>query len=194
MEFHKKLQQLRREKGLTQEEAAQRLFVSRAAVSKWESGRGYPNIDSLKAIAQLYDVSIDDFLTGREVLAVAEVEKKEHVSRIRDRLFGIMDCCGLMYLFLPLFALRAGGAVRAVSLLALTDAPGYMKIAYVAFIMAMSGLGVLALFRPNVQCSRASMVLSAVGVLLFSLSLQPYGVAFTFIFLMIKVYLLFKRP
>lgn len=42
MEFHEKLQELRRQKGLTQEELASQLFVSRAAVSKWESGRGYP--------------------------------------------------------------------------------------------------------------------------------------------------------
>ena len=48
MEFNEKLQELRKGKGLTQEELAQAIFVSRTAVSKWESGRGYPNIDSLK--------------------------------------------------------------------------------------------------------------------------------------------------
>ena len=46
MEFHEKLQALRKQRGLTQEELAQLLFVSRTAVSKWESGRGYPSIDS----------------------------------------------------------------------------------------------------------------------------------------------------
>ena len=51
MEFNEKLQQLRKQKGLTQEQLAEALFVSRTAVSKWESGRGYPNIESLKAIA-----------------------------------------------------------------------------------------------------------------------------------------------
>ena len=47
MEFNKKLQELRKQKGFTQEELAELLFVSRTAVSKWESGRGYPNIDSI---------------------------------------------------------------------------------------------------------------------------------------------------
>ena len=59
MEFNEKLQQLRKQKGLTQEEAAQALYVSRAAVSKWESGRGFPNLDSLKAIARFYGVTVD---------------------------------------------------------------------------------------------------------------------------------------
>ena len=54
MEFQEKLQQLRKQKGLTQQELADQLYVSRTAVSKWESGRGYPNIDSLKAIAAFF--------------------------------------------------------------------------------------------------------------------------------------------
>ena len=57
MEFGKKLQTLRQSKGLTQEELADLLYVSRAAVSKWESGRGYPNIDSLKAISKLFSIA-----------------------------------------------------------------------------------------------------------------------------------------
>ena len=190
MEFHKKLQELRKQKGLTQEEAAQRLFVSRAAVSKWESGRGYPNVDSLKAIAALYETSIDELLSDQVLMSMKEPDRKH---KTRDRLFGIMDCCGLLYLFLPLFAQRDYGMVWAVSLLELTDINGYMQFIFVAYVMAMAGLGVLGLMRPHAKCSMASMILSAVGVLLFSITLQPYGVAFAFIFLMIKVFLLIKR-
>lgn len=50
MEFHEKLQELRKQKNLTQEELSEILFVSRTAISKWESGRGYPSIDSLKLL------------------------------------------------------------------------------------------------------------------------------------------------
>ena len=59
MEFNEKLQHLRKENNMTQEQLAERLYVSRAAVSKWESGKGYPNIESLKAISKLFSVSID---------------------------------------------------------------------------------------------------------------------------------------
>ena len=62
MEFHEKLQSLRKQKGLTQEELAAFLFVSRAAVSKWESARGYPGIDSLKALAKFFGITIDGWI------------------------------------------------------------------------------------------------------------------------------------
>ena len=77
MEFHEKLQALRKKRGLTQEELAAALFVSRTAVSKWESGRGYPSIDSLKAIARFYSVTIDELLSGEEVLNLAQEDRQQ---------------------------------------------------------------------------------------------------------------------
>ena len=77
MEFHEKLQQLRKQKGLTQEELTEHLHVSRTAVSKWESGRGFPNIDSLKAITAFYSVSLDELLSGEEILSISENDHKE---------------------------------------------------------------------------------------------------------------------
>ena len=76
MEFNEKLQELRKQKGLTQEELAESLYVSRTAISKWESGRGYPNIDSLKALANFFSVTIDELLSGEEVLTIAEEKSK----------------------------------------------------------------------------------------------------------------------
>ena len=74
MEFHEKLQKLRSDEGLTQEELAEKLFVSRTAVSKWESGRGYPSIDSLIAIAKHFHVTIDELIGTEEIVALAEQE------------------------------------------------------------------------------------------------------------------------
>lgn len=53
MEFYEKLQELRKSRGLTREELAETLFVSRTAISKWVSERGYPSIDSLKEISDI---------------------------------------------------------------------------------------------------------------------------------------------
>ena len=60
MSIGKKLELLRKSRNLTQEELAEALYVSRTAISKWESGRGYPNIESLKAIAKFFGVSISE--------------------------------------------------------------------------------------------------------------------------------------
>ena len=75
MEFCEKLQKLRKQRGLTQEELAGALYVSRTAVSKWESGRGYPSLDSLKAIAAFFSVTVDELLTADEAKP-AETEKR----------------------------------------------------------------------------------------------------------------------
>jgi len=66
MSFNEKLQALRKEKGLTQEELAEKLDVSRQAVSKWEAGQAMPEIDKLIELADIYDVSLDLLLTGKE--------------------------------------------------------------------------------------------------------------------------------
>ena len=75
MEFNEKLQELRKQRGLTQEELAELLYVSRTAISKWESGRGYPNIDSLKAISKYFSVSLDELLSSDAILTIAEQAK-----------------------------------------------------------------------------------------------------------------------
>ncbi|CRZ33848.1 transcriptional regulator with XRE-family HTH domain [Herbinix hemicellulosilytica] len=59
MIFSEKLQLLRKNKGLTQEELAEKLDVSRQAVAKWESGQGYPDIANLIQISNLFNVTID---------------------------------------------------------------------------------------------------------------------------------------
>ena len=84
MEFHEKLQELRKQKGLTQEALAEAIFVSRTAVSKWESNRGYPNIESLKAIAKFFGVTVDTLLSGEELLTISEADSKKKENHFRD--------------------------------------------------------------------------------------------------------------
>ncbi len=95
MEFNEKLQELRKKKGITQEELSEALFVSRTAVSKWESGRGYPNIDSLKAVARFFGVTVDELLSGDELLTVAEQDNKQKENHTRDTVFASEGECNL---------------------------------------------------------------------------------------------------
>ena len=101
MEFNEKLQELRKQKGITQEELAKKLYVSRTAISKWESGRGYPNIDSIKAISKFFSITIDELLSTDEALMIAEEESKEKEKHFCDLAFGLLDFCFAMLLFLP---------------------------------------------------------------------------------------------
>lgn len=200
MEFNEKLQQLRKQKGLTQEQLAESLFVSRTAVSKWESGRGYPNIDSLKAIAKLFAVTVDELLSGDELLNIAAQEGKQKANHFRDLIFGLLDISVIMFLFLPLFADREDGIVRAVSLLRLTEIALYLKVAYYAVVVMIALIGVLTLafqnrdFLPfNRYKTKISVVLIIIGTLLFVLCLQPYAAAFLLMQFVIKVLVLFKK-
>lgn len=77
MDFNEKLKYLRKNKKWTQEELPQKLFISRTAISKWESGRGFPNIESLKAISQVFDLSIDELLSNSELMSIAEKDKHQ---------------------------------------------------------------------------------------------------------------------
>ena len=100
MEFNEKLQELRKSRGLTQEELAEALFVSRTAISKWESGRGYPNLDSLKEISKYFSITIDELLSGDKLISIAEKENQSNIQSICDLLFGIVDLFSLVLIFL----------------------------------------------------------------------------------------------
>lgn len=63
-----KLKQLRSESGLTQEQVAEKLNVTRSAIARWETDKGFPDITNLIAISKLYDITVDELIKGsREV-------------------------------------------------------------------------------------------------------------------------------
>ena len=196
MEFNEKLQELRKQKGLTQEELAEAIYVSRTAVSKWESGRGYPNIDSLKAIARFFSVTIDELLSSGQLLNIAEADGQQKEARSRDLVFGLLDLSIAMFLFLPFFS----GNTGAAPLLSLSGIRSYLRAAYFLVIGISAAWGVLILAlqglrRPFWEKYRhgVSLAVNAAGTLLFIISRQPYAAAFMFIYLMIKLIMLVKK-
>ena len=199
MEFNEKLQELRKNKGLTQEELAEALYVSRTAISKWESGRGYPSIDSLKEIAKYFSVTIDEILSSDEVLSIAEEDNKQKETHFRSLVFGLLDISVLMFFFLPFFGQKANGVIQEVSLLSLNEITTYLKTAYYAIVISIAVYGILTLTFQNCQKvfwtknrDKISLILNAIAVLLFIISSQVYAGAFLFIFLVIKALMLIK--
>ena len=200
MEFNEKLQELRKNKGLTQEELAEALYVSRTAISKWESGRGYPSIDSLKEIAKYFSVTIDELLSSDEVLSIAEENNKQKETHLRSLVFGLLDISVLMFFFLPFFGQKANGVIQEVSLLSLNGIATYLQITYYAVVICIALYGILTLAFQNCQKmfwvqnkEKISLILNAVAVLLFIISSQVYAGAFLFIFLAIKALMLINR-
>ena len=91
MTFGEKLQEARKRAGYSQEQLAEKLSVSRSAVAKWENDNGMPDIDNLKAMSKLLDVSIDyllddegrlDFTIIKEPIDLNDYEK---VGKCRDK-------------------------------------------------------------------------------------------------------------
>lgn len=191
MEFGEKLQAYRKRRGLTQEELAQLLFVSRAAVSKWESGRGYPSIDSLMAIARFFSVSVDELLCAD---AAPTIAVQEDAPKKKSLFFALADMSAVLLLFLPLFRQSAQGLVHAVPLLALTGLAPYTMAAYYVAVLGMALSGALGFALDDRQGRRLSLAANAAGTLLFIVSPQPYAATVLFVLLLVKAQMLRKMP
>ena len=192
MEFNEKLQELRKGKGLTQEELAEKLFVSRTAISKWESGRGYPSIDSLKEISRFFSVTIDELICPDEIIFAAEEEKQVFADRTVSFISNTLDLLTALLLFLPVFG-NGEASPAAVSLLGLTGVHSWLKIVFLTVIglSAFNGLCGLILIhfdRPvwNKHRLVTGMVLSVLAVAVFIAAKQPYAGILCFALLVIK--------
>ena len=200
MEFHEKLQQLRKQHHLTQEQLAQQLFVSRTAVSKWESGRGYPNLESLKCLSGLFSVSIDELLSNDELIRLAETQTRSDISRLSNLVFGVLDLITAVFFGLPLFGQQDGNCIRAVTLLSHTGVSGLLRRLYFTVLVLIPAFGLFEIAVDLTDserwlrlCRPASVGLSAAGILLFALSRQPYITAFLFLLFLAKVILMLRE-
>ena len=199
MEFNEKLQKLRTNENLTQEELAEKLYVSRAAISKWESGRGYPSIDSLKAIAEYFHVTIDELIGSEEIVDLAEQDMKSSNKIYTALICGILDCLTLLLFFLPVFGNVGKTEGESVSLLAMTGVGLWLKIIFIAVmgITILNGFCTVIISnfdKPAWNKHRVvtGVILSILGTMLFILSRQPYAGVFYLCILVIKGILVIK--
>ena len=199
MEFNEKLQKLRKDRGLTQEELAEALFVSRTAISKWESGRGYPSIDSLKEISKFFSVTIDDLLSTERLLSIAERENKSNIQKMCNLLLGIVDLFSFMLIVLPLYPNPVNGYIYAVNLFNYTETTSFNKLIYWIMFLSLIVVGAVKIVLTQCKIEKGqnivtgcSMVLSILTVLFLAMTREAYAITLVFMLLIIKGMLLFK--
>lgn len=200
MEFNEKLQELRKSRGLTQEELAEALFVSRTAVSKWESGRGYPSIDSLKEISKYFSVTIDELLTGEKLISIAERENKSNIQRICDLLTGLVDLFSFILIVLPLYPNPINGYIYSVNLFAYTETTSFNRMLYWIMFLALVLVGAVKIIITQFELNKGqkivtafSIVLSILAVLFLAMTREAYAVTIAFFLFVVKGILLFKH-
>lgn len=198
MEFNEKLQELRKSRSLTQEELAEALFVSRTAISKWESGRGYPSIDSLREISRYFSVTIDDLICSEEMISVAENEKKEFADKSLSLICNAMDILLAILLFIPAFG-NGPDSSETVSLFGLTGITPWVKTIFVviiatAILNGICGVIIANFNKPvwNKHRLITGVVLSILSVIVFIATKQPYAGIVCFALLVIKGFLIIK--
>lgn len=200
MEFNEKLQELRKSRGLTQEELAEALFVSRTAVSKWESGRGYPSIDSLKEISKYFSVSIDELLTGEKLISIAEKENKSNIQKMCNLLTGIVDLFSFILIVLPLYPNPINGYIYSVNLFAYTETKSFNRMLYWIMFLALVLVGAVKIIITQFELNKGqkivtafSIVLSILVILFLAMTREAYAVTIAFFLFVVKGILLFKH-
>ncbi|MBP5461227.1 MAG: helix-turn-helix transcriptional regulator, partial [Lachnospiraceae bacterium] len=98
------IRRLREAKRMTQEELAERIFVSSKAVSKWETGQGFPDISLLEPLAKVLDISVIELLSGEDI---CNTNRSANIARgkfyacpvcgnvIRSIGEAVVSCCGI---------------------------------------------------------------------------------------------------
>ena len=105
MAFHQMIKERRKQLGMTQEELAKELNVSRSAISNWEIGRNYPDITTLIELAQMYQVSLDELFYDDIDLVnkfAEDNKKKEQLKKVNKLLVFLLliGVSSTIYLFL----------------------------------------------------------------------------------------------
>jgi len=176
------------------------LYVSRTAVSKWESGRGYPSIDSLKEISKYFSVTIDDLLSGEKLISIAEKENKSNIRNICDLMFGMTDLFSFLLIVLPLYPWTVDGYVYSVNLFSYTETTILNRTVYWALFLALVLIGAVKISLTQLRAGKdqktvtlVSMVMSVVLVIYLALAGETYAVTLAFLLLLIKGILLFRQ-
>ncbi|CDF02510.1 MAG: helix-turn-helix domain-containing protein [Ruminococcus sp.] len=196
MEFSEKLQKLRTQRNLTQEQLANQLFVSRTAISKWETGRGTPNLDSLQAIAKLFGVSLDELLSTEEVVVMAKNENKRNTEQILCYIDSVLNLMSVFGFLLPMYKVFKNNVYYCVPLYQYS---GFMHktIFIIQSVILLCGvLGLIFQWKEKEKIYNfvkfSGYILMIIFIFLLIALNHPNASSFCFAFLLIKGMVLIK--
>lgn len=143
-----KIYTLRRKRGLTQEQPAEKIGVSRQAISKWEGGLSTPELDKLKALSEYFQVTMDELICDQTLYAISAEVKQEGASATDSRSkIGIILCltgafCLVLFGILMILNPSAAGQVSESSIITL-NGTGILITLFVLFMI----LGIYMIFK-----------------------------------------------
>lgn len=190
MEVNKKIQKLRKENNLTQDQLAERLGVSKIYVARIENGKILPSVKDIKNIARILDVNVSDLTSFDDLIFIAENDNYNRLDRKTTLFFAILDILSISFIFMPFYVKNN----NVMTLIELKPLSSLLYIAYLVLLIVSFIVGVLEIiFSANNKKNKLknvkiiSVVVYAFSILIFALSKQSYITAFLFLFLMIKI-------
>ena len=193
MDFSEKLKVLRNNKKLTQEELAEHLYVSRTAISKWESGKGYPSIDSLKDIATFFSVTVDELLSTEKIISIAKKEGKKSVQKICNLLFGFLDLFVVLLIVLPLYPKTINDNIYSINLINFFERSSFIIVICLCVFICLIILGILKIILIQFdifKCQKiiiyCSLILNVFSVVFLIFTKLIYASVLMFMILIIK--------
>ena len=106
MDFSERLKALRKKKGLTQEELAKRLFISRSVIAKYECGKSLPTRENAEKLAAFFDIKLSDLIEEEQVrMRSSEFRMRKNIAYILSFTGIFIDAFYLILFFIPVFFL-----------------------------------------------------------------------------------------
>ena len=199
MTFNENLKKLRKNKNITQEELAQKIFVTRTAVSKWESGRGYPSLDTLKILAEFYEISIDDLISNEEIIDISKKSIEKNKKQTINLWFSLLDIVTLVLFFLPVFGLNIDGNIVSVGLFkancSIAEIIMYIMILSLSVVYGLISLILIIADRTfNIKYSiPISLVLNGLLVFSFLITRETYAAVVALGLFALKIAFVLKK-
>ena len=170
--------------------------MSRTAISKWETGRGTPNLDSLQAIAKLFGVSLDELLSTEEVVVMAKNENKRNTEQILCYIDSVLNLMSVFGFLLPMYKVFKNNVYYCVPLYQYS---GFMHKTIFIIQSAILLCGVLGLIFQWKEKEKiynfvkfSGYILMIIFIFLLIALNHPNASSFCFAFLLIKGMVLIK--